>query len=253
MIWVIGGTGDARLFIEKLLISGISLVVTTATEAGARLLGNLKGLTVKWGRFTGEEMGSFIQKQHISLVIDMSHPYAEQVSQNAIRACKKADISYVRFERPGTAGLQPAFCGSYGEIAGYLQKKEGNVLLTIGTNNLSSFSELDRDRLFVRVLPVDSSLKKCRENNISLSHIIAVQGPFSTVFNKALLEEYNILYLVTKDSGESGGVPEKNKAASVLGVELLLVERPRVEYPLVFSEIQDVFSYVKNISFSEAQ
>lgn len=242
MIWVIAGTSDARELIEKLLLHIRPVIATTATEEGAKLVTSAKGLAVEWGKMNADEMVSFITGRKITLVIDASHPYAGQVSVNAVKASGKSGIRYIRFERPGTSDIQADFKGSYDQIASYLSRTEGNVLLTIGSNNLFHFSSLDPDRLYARVLPSPSSIQKCLDVKIAPSHIIAAQGPFSAGFNKAMMEEFSISYLVTKDSGLRGGFPGKREAAARCGVKLLLVERPVVNYPLVFSDIDTLIN-----------
>ena len=53
-----------------------------------------------------------------------------------------------------------------------------------------------------------------------------MQGPFSREPNEAILRQYAIRYLVTKDGGSPGGFPEKAEAAEALGVKLIVIRRP---------------------------
>ena len=59
------------------------------------------------------------------------------------------------------------------------------------------------------------------------SHILALQGPFSQELNEALIRQYHIEYLVTKDGGPAGGFAEKAAAAKAAGIGLVLIRRPR--------------------------
>ncbi len=56
--------------------------------------------------------------------------------------------------------------------------------------------------------------------------------------NVALLRQYHIQTLVTKDTGGYGGFREKAEAAREAGCALLVVERPRRETGLTLEEIQ---------------
>lgn len=56
-----------------------------------------------------------------------------------------------------------------------------------------------------------------------------MQGPFSQKLNEAILEQYAIAWLVTKDGGAPGGYAEKVAAARAVGARLLLVRRPADE------------------------
>ena len=50
-----------------------------------------------------------------------------------------------------------------------------------------------------------------------------MQGPFSAELNIAMIKQLDIKYLVTKDTGASGGFPEKVRAAKGCGVELIVI------------------------------
>ena len=116
--------------------------------------------------------------------------------------------------------------------------KEGNILLTTGSKELGIFaSKLDKKRLFVRVIPTESSIEKCRSEGIEESHIIALKGPFSEETNIEHIRKYNIKYLVTKESGAGSGFSEKmsaaydavyaiKAAAEKEGVEVFIIRRP---------------------------
>ena len=53
-----------------------------------------------------------------------------------------------------------------------------------------------------------------------------MQGPFSYALNRALLEQFHIRFLVTKDGGAPGGFAEKADAARDTGTQLILLRRP---------------------------
>ena len=116
--------------------------------------------------------------------------------------------------------------GSPEEAAQFLQSREGNILLAIGAKGLSAFSGLEPERLYPRVLPVEESLSACRRAGVPTKNIIAMHGPFSQALNEAILEQYRIRWMVTKDGGSAGGFAEKVSAAQNTGVSLVVIERP---------------------------
>lgn len=59
-----------------------------------------------------------------------------------------------------------------------------------------------------------------------------------------IFSEYKIKHMVTKDSGDVGGTREKIQAAQESGVEVILVERPRIEYGNEFNEIEELVDYI---------
>ena len=59
-----------------------------------------------------------------------------------------------------------------------------------------------------------------------MSHIIAMQGPFSRELNTAMLRQIQGAYLVTKESGKAGGFGEKLAAAREAGAKIVVIRRP---------------------------
>ena len=53
-----------------------------------------------------------------------------------------------------------------------------------------------------------------------------MQGPFSYEMNRALMLQYDIRHIVTKESGSAGGFSEKISAAGDLGVSVHIIKRP---------------------------
>ena len=82
------------------------------------------------------------------------------------------------------------------------------------------------------------SLERCLTLGFPPRNIICMQGPFSKELNVALLRQYQIKTLVTKDTGGYGGFREKAEAAQEAGCALLVVERPGAEAGLTLEEIQ---------------
>ena len=59
------------------------------------------------------------------------------------------------------------------------------------------------------------------------SHVIAMQGPFSRDFNAALYDQFRIRTMVSKDSGQPGGVADKVLPALERGIDVVMIERPK--------------------------
>lgn len=87
------------------------------------------------------------------------------------------------------------------------------------------YTELEdyRERLYSRVISNSAIMKACENLGISGRHLIGMTGPFSKMMNYATLKDYDIRYLVTKDSGISSGFLEKMEAALELGVTMVVV------------------------------
>ena len=123
--------------------------------------------------------------------------------------------------------------------ADMLEQMPGHVLLTTGSKELHHFARPGlAERCYPRVLPMADSLERCLTLGFPPKNIICMQGPFSRELNVALLRQYHIQTLVTKDTGGYGGFREKAEAAREAGCALLVVERPSRETGLTLEEIQ---------------
>ena len=111
------------------------------------------------------------------------------------------------------------------QAVSYLQSTEGNVLATTGSKQVDELCKLEdfARRVYLRILPSEEMKAKCLALGFLPEHIICAQGPFSRKSNECILREYDIKYLLTKQSGKTGGYPEKAEAAHNCGVELVVL------------------------------
>ena len=98
MILVLAGTSDARALALEINKAGCGLLATVVTENAADEL-KQAGIPVQAGRLTAEEMVGLIETKGIQVIVDASHPFAEEASKNAISAAKTAKVPYIRYER----------------------------------------------------------------------------------------------------------------------------------------------------------
>lgn len=223
---VFAGTTEGRMIVEHLL-NGVSTVTAcVATEYGSIMLPEHESLTVNTGRMDVEAMKPLI-KDH-DLVIDATHPYAEVVTSNIKKACDEVKTKYIRVKRPSLTLDNVIEVKNTEEAAEFLKKTEGNVLVTTGSKELHKFTMVPnyKERLFPRVLPTASVLEKCSELGFEGGNLICMQGPFSFEMNCAMMKQFNIRYIVTKDTGTVGGFEEKVKAAEENGANIILIKRP---------------------------
>lgn len=223
-ILLFGGTGEGRALAEWMLSERIPCTVCVATEYGETLLPD--GAEAHVGRMDRAEMAA-LMAQGYALVVDATHPYAVEVTKNIKAAAEKAGVEYLRLLRP--ASPLPENClvfESAKQAAEALAAEEGNLLLATGAKELAQFAAIPPERLYPRVLPTLESIAACEAANIPHRNIIAMQGPFSFALNQAMMEQFHIRWLVTKDGGAAGGFDEKAAAASAAGAQLVVIRRP---------------------------
>lgn len=237
-IVIFGGTTEGRTLSRALSKMGFSITVCVATSYGREEQGQIPGITVHTGPLDAEGMAAILRGA--ALCVDATHPYAAEATANIRAAAKLSGVPCRRLSRrPSTMPQGCIPVKDAEEAAGYLQNTERNILLAIGSKELPAFSGLDRARLYPRVLPMAESLAACRRAGIPRRNIFAMQGPFSKELNLALIRQFSIRYLVTKDGGEAGGFGEKAAAAAESGTVLIVLRPPEddgEDYDAILSE-----------------
>ena len=244
-ILIFAGTTEGRKLSEHLCERGIEHTVCVATEYGEIVLQENPYAHVHMGRMDSEGMRSFFAQQKCKLIVDATHPYAAVVTENIKQAvyafnkahavtdnkadsCISENIEYVRLKRDTDISADYDNIRYFEDneaCARALNNTDGNILLTTGSKELSVYCKNSgvRERLYVRVLPGLESISLCMHNDITGKHILALQGPFSTQLNEALIDQYDIRCLVTKKSGAAGGFIEKIAAAKNKSIPVYIV------------------------------
>ena len=252
-IVIFAGTTEGRRLSEILADAGIAHTVCVATEYGEIVMREQTDSTeaaqadgqplveLHCGRMDREQMQKFLHDEGYEIVVDATHPYARAVTENlwgAVDTLKSLEKDahfpiYLRLERE-IAGITEAdgnvtniqYFENNADCAKALENTEGNILLTTGSKELAVYCASGRlnNRLYVRILPGRESLELCMDQGIKGRQILALQGPFSTEMNAAILKQYDIRHMVTKNSGRTGGYQEKLAAAEMLGIPVYVIE-----------------------------
>ena len=254
-IVIFAGTTEGRRLSEILADAGIAHTVCVATEYGEIVMREQTDaeaartkeqpfVSLHRSRMDREQMEEFLRNEGYEIVVDATHPYARVVTENiqsAVNTLRTTEREtqfpiYLRLEREISETPEaedPAvsiwYFESNADCAKALENTEGNILLTTGSKELATYCASGRlhDRLYVRILPGRESLELCMEQGIKGRQILALQGPFSTEMNAAILKQYDIRHMVTKNSGRTGGYQEKLEAAKMLGIPVYVIQPAR--------------------------
>jgi precorrin-6A/cobalt-precorrin-6A reductase len=146
-------------------------------------------------------------------------------------------LEYIRFERPST-NLENIDASNIHYVksfddAGKLIADDFNqcsILHFAGANTMESIlKHVSPDNFYPRILKVESSLEKCKKLNVPQDHIIPMNGAASKDENIELIEKYNACVMITKESGEIGGVIEKIQAANEKNIAVIMIQRPEID------------------------
>lgn len=245
-----GGTTEGRLLAKHLEQLRIPTDIAVATEYGKEVLrGEVSDCRVFVGRMDDRQMEDFIRENGGSLVIDATHPYATEVTENITRACERLSVPVKRVIRESVPFPAQTVCvDSTREAVDYLAGQKGIVLITTGSKELHYFCGFPsaRERLTARILPVEQSVSLARQNGFADAQLICEAGPFSTAQNLEAIRRVHADFLLTKDTGREGGFPEKMEAAERAGIVPVVIRRPTVEQGLL---LEDMIIYLPAVSF----
>jgi precorrin-6x reductase len=250
-ILLFAGTTEGRLLYEYCKEHKIPVTAVVATDYGEAVLPGSEAADIRVGRMDSRQMEELLHNSPYGLVIDATHPYAREVTENIRLACENCNTPYLRVLRKSfSEQTDPGviYVDSLLEAADYLNCHEGNALITTGSKNLSVFSGVKdyTKRLTARILPDYENVKQCMEAGFSGRNLICMQGPFSEEFNLALLREIKASFLVTKESGTYGGFLEKVQAAGRAGAKVIVIKRPGTEEGYTLKETMEELESIIN-------
>ena len=202
-VLLLGGTGEARALAGR--------VPDPALPVGP----------VRVGGFGGREgLRNWLQDNDISAVVDATHPFAATITANAVAACAELALPHLVLARPAWEPVDVTLVASDADAAEHVaQQGCSRVFLTTGRSGTAAFAGSDAWFLIRAVTPPEPAALP-RNHELLLS-----RGPYHYDGERALLEQYRIDVLVTKNSGGAMTRP-KLDAAVALGVAVVMIDRP---------------------------
>lgn len=251
MILVIAGTQDGRELVQKILAIGVKVAASVVSSYGEKLLANGNdNLIINDKPLNESELNDYLNVNHVTMIVDASHPYAVNVSKNAMLAAQRTGVPYIRYERDVSKlnydKLQLVY--SYEEAAETAAKLGKNVFLTIGSRNLAKFTTaavLKNNVITARVLPSREVIELCENLGLMPKQIVAMQGPFSIELNTAMFLNYQADVVVTKNSGSIGGTDTKLEAAKTLDLPVVVIDRPKLNYANIGHTYEEILAFIK--------
>lgn len=221
-VLILGGTGDAAELAAKLAsMEGVEIITSLAGRTREPLvpLGDLRV-----GGFGGVAgLASYLKVMHIDLLIDATHPFATQISWNAVDAATKVGVPHLMLIRQPwekVSGDRWIEVDSVTAAAAALQNQAQRVFLTVGRQELAAFAHLKEIWFLMRMIdpPAGDAL-------VPPGMLLCDRGPFTLNNEKEILIHHNIDTIVSKNSG-GNATYAKIIAARELEVKVVMVNRP---------------------------
>lgn len=254
-IWLIGGTSESRAIAHHLSEQSLPYIVTVTTESARQLYPT--DAYVQVAPLNEATIERLVQQWQIKCILDASHPFACEISRQAMDCARKGAIAYLRYERtrpqshpqPQDSSAKDANVVTVGSIKTLITSdilKHQRVLFCLGYRHLHQFSSLrSTAQLFARILPSVEAMEGAIAAGFSPSELIALRPPVSPALEAALWQQWKITRVVAKASGSAGGELTKRQTAKALGpdVKLVLLQRPPMTYLAQTHQLSDMISF----------
>ena len=247
-VWLIGGTQESATLARAIAHHRIPKTITVTTDSARSLYPSIDPQDVWVVVLTPKTLPAFLASQEIGVILDASHPFATGISEVAIATAIEYQLPYLRYERPTTPvphnppqvikvdSLETLLNGQY--------LNHQRVLLTLGYRFLHRFKAWQENAtLFARILPSMTALSAACEAGFTADRLIALRPPLSIPLETALYQHWHISTVVTKASGQAGGEDIKQRVAADLGLTLITIDRPAIDYPQQTSVMEEAIAF----------
>jgi precorrin-6A/cobalt-precorrin-6A reductase len=220
-ILVLGGTTEATRLADRLAVRGdiwacLSLAGRTRDPAPQAIRTRIGG----FGGVPG--LIDYLNDEAIDLLVDATHPFAAQISRNAIQAARAVGIPILRYTRAAWTAVARdrwTVVGSLEAAALAIGETPRRVLLTVGRIGLSAFERAPHHHYLIRTIDPPEGVA------LPDHKLILERGPFETEGEMRLMQREAVDVLVSKNSGGEATYG-KIAAARELGLPVILVEPP---------------------------
>jgi precorrin-6A/cobalt-precorrin-6A reductase len=243
-VLILGGTGDAaELARRAVALPDLTVISSLAgrTEAPTVPVG-----PVRIGGFGGVEgLVNYLQQEQIDALIDATHPFAAQISWNAATAAQQVEIPFLMLIRPAwepVAGDHWIETTSHEAAAQLLSDLAQRIFLTIGRQELAAFAHLtDRWFLMRMIDPPQPG------SPVPPGELLLERGPFSLEHERALLQQYQIEAIVSKNSG-GAATYAKIEAAREARLPVVMIQRPAMPVGRAVSTVDQAMAWLESMS-----
>jgi len=190
-------------------------------------------------------LARYLRDNAVTHVIDATHPFAAQMSCNAIDACARTKTPLIALTRaPWQAGPGDRWTHvpDIAAAVAALDRPAQRVMLAVGRMHLQDFTANPQHAYLLRLVdPPATPL------GFPLAEVIVDRGPFTLAGDRALLSEHRIDLVVSKNAGGTGA-QAKILAARELGLPVLMIDRPAIAKRAEAHSIADVLRWLGHVS-----
>jgi precorrin-6A/cobalt-precorrin-6A reductase len=239
-ILVLGGTIEASRLVALLAQEGLA---STLSYAGRVERPKPQPVPVRIGGFGGAAgLAEYLRSHAITHLVDATHPFAAEISTNAVSAANQTNTPLLALTRPA---WQPQPGDSWHNVADIpaavaaLATPPRRILLALGRMHLAAFAAQPQHHYVLRLVDPPQTPPPLPDH-----HILIDRGPFTAPADETLLRTHKIEMIVCKNAGGSGA-EAKLIAARALGLPVLMINRPALPPRRETHDLQTVLDWIK--------
>lgn len=218
---VLGGTLEASALALVLAERGERAVLS---YAGRVAKPKAQPIPMRVGGFGGVPgLVRYLRDQGVTHLVDATHPFAAQMSSNAVAACAQTGVPLLALTRaawqPGPGDRWQILADLPAAVAA-LSGPPQRIMLALGRMHLAAFAAQSQHHYVLRLVDVPDSPLPLPQHTTIVS-----RGPFDLAGDTALMREHRVDIVVCKNAGGTGA-QAKLHAARGLGLPVVMVARP---------------------------
>jgi precorrin-6A/cobalt-precorrin-6A reductase len=220
-ILVLGGTTEATALCRRMAEAGLNGTISFAGRVERPVRQPLPQRVGGFGGIAG--LVDYIQEHGVTAVVDATHPFAAQMSANAVAACGEAGIPLIALTRAPWQAETGDRWTRVPDIDGAvkaLDRAPTRVMLAVGRMHLPEFAPNPDHFYLLRLVDPPKEAPPFPDH-----HAVIDRGPFTFEDDLALMQAHGIELVVSKNAGGSGA-RAKIDAARHLGLEVIMIDRP---------------------------
>jgi precorrin-6A/cobalt-precorrin-6A reductase len=239
-VLILGGTADANRLVAQ--IAKDRRIDALLSYAGRTENPTPPPIAWRVGGFGGVDgLVDYLRAENIARVIDATHPFAAQMSANAVTACGVANVPLLALER---APWQRTSEDRWIDIDNIATAPEAlgaaprRAFLGIGRQYLDVFAGHPQHHYLVRLVDPPRAPLPLRD-----AEMIVARGPFDLAGDRAMLMEHRIDIVVARNAGGDAAYA-KIEAARALGLPVVMVRRPFIPAREKVEDVADVLRWL---------
>jgi precorrin-6A/cobalt-precorrin-6A reductase len=235
---ILGGTTDASLLAAAIARAGCEAIYSyggrTRTPADQLLPTRIGG----FGGASG--LADYLRQEGITHVVDATHPFAAEMSHNAVAACLATGTPLIALERapwakaPGDNWIEVADIAS---AVAALPERSARVFLAIGRQHIAPFGARPQHAYTLRFVDPPEGAVPFAAN------VIVSRGPFTLPGELEMMRARGIQWIVARNSG-GDGARAKIDAARALDLPVIMIARPQLPDRLRVESVAEVMQWL---------